>query len=51
MPVYKKKLPNSPFYRVYDGTRIVAKKTTKSKAEAQVKLLRGIKHGMKVRKK
>ena len=51
MPVRMKKLPNSTKYRVYDGDKIVAKRTTKEKAEKQVRLLRGIAHGMKPRKR
>lgn len=50
MPVRMVKLPNSNRYRVYDGDRIAAKSTTKEKAEAQVRLLRGIAHGMTPRK-
>lgn len=49
MPVRMKKLPHSSKYRVYDGDKIVAQRTTKEKAEAQVRLLRGIAHGMKTR--
>lgn len=51
MPIKMKKLPNSSKYRVYDGKRIVAKRTTKKKAEAQVRLLRGVSHGMKLKKR
>ncbi len=47
MPVRMRKLPNSNTYRVYIGKRVAAKRTTKKKAEAQVKLLKGIAHGMK----
>ncbi len=49
-PVKIRKLPNKNKYRVYDGKRIVAKSTTKKKAESQSRLLRGIAHGMKVKK-
>lgn len=51
MPAKMRKLPNSMKYRVYDGDKIVAKRTTKKKAERQVRLLRGIAHGMKPRSK
>jgi hypothetical protein len=47
MPIKIRKLPNKNKYRVYDGGRIAAKETTKGKAEAQARLLRGISHGMK----
>lgn len=49
-PIKIRKLPNKNKYRVYDGKRIVAKSTTKKKAESQARLLRGIAHGMKMRK-
>jgi hypothetical protein len=51
MPVKIRKLPNSRKYRVYDGKRIAAKATTKENAEKQARLLRGLGHGMKKRKK
>ena len=38
-------------FRVTHGGKVSAKKTTKKKAEAQARLLRGIAHGMKPRKK
>lgn len=38
-------------YRVSSPHRVHAKGTTKKKAEAQVRLLRGVEHGMKPRKK
>jgi len=47
MPIKIRKLPNKNKYRVYDGDRVVARETTKEKAEAQSRLLRGISHGMK----
>ena len=49
MPVTMRKLPGKMKYRVYDGKKVAAKSTTKKKAEAQVRLLRGISHGMQVR--
>jgi len=45
MPVTMRKLPHKNRYRVRNAGRIVAKSTTKPKAEAQVRLLRGIEHG------
>lgn len=50
MPVKIIKLKNGK-YRVYNDKKIVAKATTKTKAESQARLLRGIEHGMKLRKK
>lgn len=41
MPVAICRLPNGK-YRVYDGKRVTAWATTKVKAEAQARLLRGI---------
>lgn len=38
-------------YRVSTPGGVKAKNTTKAKAKAQVRLLRGIEHGMKPRKK
>lgn len=49
MPPKMRKLPNQRFYRVYDGKNVVAKRTTKKKAEKQIRLLRGLSHGMKSR--
>jgi len=46
MPIKIRKLPGRNRYRVYDGKRIVAYSTTKRKAQRQVRLLRGVKHGM-----
>ena len=42
MPVKIKKVDG---YRVTHGGKVSAKKTTKKKAEAQARLLRGIEHG------
>lgn len=50
MPVTMRKLPHKNKYRVYDKGKVVAKATTKEKAEKQVRLLRGIAHGMKPRR-
>lgn len=50
MPIKIRKLPNSRKYRVYDGKKIAAKATTKEKAEKQARLLRGLAHGMKLRR-
>lgn len=50
MPVRIRKLKSGK-WRVYDGGRIAAKATTKTKAESQARLLRGIAHGMKKRGK
>lgn len=51
MPVSMRKLPGQNKWRVYDGDRIVAKGTTKTKAEKQMRLLNGLAHGMQLRKK
>ena len=48
MPYTKRKVNGC--YRVSTPSGIKAKCTTKSKAEAQIRLLRGIEHGMKPRK-
>jgi hypothetical protein len=50
MPVKIVKLKSGKF-RVYNDKKIVAKSTTKAKAESQARLLRGIEHGMKLRKR
>jgi hypothetical protein len=50
MPITIRKLPRKNRWRVRDGERIVAKSTTKTNAERQARLLRGISHGMKPRK-
>ena len=42
MPVKIKKIDG---YRVTHGGKVSAKKTTRKKAEAQARLLRGIEHG------
>lgn len=44
---YKKTHVNG--YRVTGPSGVHAKSTTKAKAEAQIRLLRGIEHGMKPR--
>jgi hypothetical protein len=46
MPLTMRKLPLKKLYRVYDGKRVIAKATTKKNAEAQMRLIRGVKHGM-----
>ena len=51
MPVRIRKLPKKNKYRVYDGDKVVAKETTKENAERQKRLLLGISHGMKPRKR
>jgi hypothetical protein len=50
MPIKMRRLIDGK-YRVYDGERIVAKRTTKKKAESQIRLLRGVSHGMVLRKR
>jgi hypothetical protein len=50
MPVKIRKLKSGKF-RVYNGGKVVAKSTTKEKAEKQSRLLRGIEHGMVLKKK
>lgn len=50
MPARMRKLPNKNRYRVYDGDRVTARSTTKKKAERQIRLLRGVAHGMIPRK-
>lgn len=47
MPYEAIKLPHSSFYKVRNikSGDVLAKKTTKKKAEAQLRLLRGIEHG------
>jgi len=47
MPYEMVKLPKSTFYKVRNikSGEVSAKKTTKSKAERQLRLLRGIEHG------
>lgn len=51
MPVKVRKLPRKGnHYRVYDGKKVVAKDTTKEKADAQVRLLLGISHGMRLKR-
>jgi hypothetical protein len=48
-PVTVRKLPGGG-YRVTDNGKVTAFNTTKKKAFAQVALLRGVQHGMKIRK-
>lgn len=45
-PVRARRLPRSKKYRVTDAGRVTAFRTTKKKAQAQARLLRGIAHGM-----
>lgn len=54
MPYELVKLPRSVFYKVknIESGEVLAKRTTKDKAEKQVRLLRGIEHGtLKPRRK
>jgi hypothetical protein len=53
MPYEIIKLPASSFYKVrnIESGDILAKKTTKKKAESQVRLLRAIEHGTLKRRK
>lgn len=51
MPYKIRKLPHSNRVRVYKGKEIIARKTTRDKAEKQVRLLRGLEHGMILRKR
>ncbi len=51
MPYKIRKLPRSNRVRVYSGDRIIAKKTTRKKAEALVRLHQGLHHGMILRKR
>ena len=46
MPVRIRKVDG---YKVTHGGKVSAKNTTKEKAEGQVRLLRGVEHGMVVR--
>lgn len=48
---YKMKKTKGGKYSVSGPSGVHAKGTTKAKAEAQMRLLRGIEHGMKPRKK
>jgi len=50
-PIKIRKLLNKNRYRVSDTKHIHAKSTTKKKAEAQARLLRGVSHGIKIRSK
>ena len=52
MPYIIRKLPGSSKVRVYENygtskSKIVAKETSRKKAESQVRLLRGVEHGWK----
>jgi hypothetical protein len=50
MPVKIRKLKDGKC-RVYNAGKVTAKRTSCEKAEKQVKLLRGIEHGMVLRKR
>jgi hypothetical protein len=50
MPVKMRKLPRQNKWRVYNGKEVVAKATSKSNAQKQVRLLRGVAHGMKLKR-
>lgn len=50
-PLKIRHLPHSRKVRVYDGKRVIAKETTLENAESQMRLINGLKHGMKLRKK
>jgi hypothetical protein len=50
MPVKISKVRGKKCYRVSHSGKVSAKCTTKKKAEAQSRLLRGISYGMKVKK-
>ena len=49
MPYKMRKLPNIPFYRVYNSETgaIKAYRTTLEKAKAMIRLLRAVEHGWK----
>ena len=49
MPVKVRKVKGG--YRVSHGGKVSAKRTTKTKAKKQAKLLRAVSHGWKPRKK
>lgn len=52
MPAQMRKLPHSRFYRVTDDKgHVHSFRTTKSKAMSQIRLLNGVSHGMKLRKR
>jgi hypothetical protein len=51
MPIKIRRLPKSRKYRVYNAGRIVARATTKEKARKQARLLRGLEHGVVLRKR
>lgn len=46
-----RKLPNKNRWRVYDGSKIAARSTSKKKAMRQVRLLHGVSHGMKLKER
>lgn len=45
MPVTVRKLPGKNKWRVYDKGKVTAEHTSKRKAMAQARLLRGVAHG------
>lgn len=49
MPARTRKLPGKSKWRVTNDGKVTAKATTKKNAEKQVRLLRGVEHGMKPR--
>ncbi len=51
MPYKIRKLPRSRMVRVYRGKKVIAKRTTREKAESLVRLHRGLEHGMIPRKR
>lgn len=53
MPYKIRKLPNKDLYRVYNSKtkKVHSKSTSKEKAIAQLKFLRGLEHGWKPKKK
>lgn len=51
MPAFKRKLPGSNKFRVYDNKgHIHSYRTSRENADKQIRLLNGISHGMKLRK-
>ncbi len=55
MPLQIRKLPHSYKVRVYEGAgenrKVIAKRTTRDKAESLVRLHRSLEHGMLLRKR
>jgi hypothetical protein len=51
MPIKVRKLPNKSKWRVSHGGKVSAKSTSKTKAEKQARLLRGVSHGMVLKKR